>query len=355
MTFEEARAQFPVLERIAYLNAGTFGPMSRTALDAVRAELQRDARGGPQRPAVLRARSMELREALRARLAASSPPTRSRSRSRRARPTAATSCSAASGSRPADEIVTTTDGALRPARTALRLGRARRRRRAGARRDPRGGDAAHAAPRPLAGALDDRSRAARPRAAGGDRGSRARRRRPVGRRDPGRRCGRRLPHDLGPEMALRAGLDGRARRGRAGGAPGRVRRATSRRRATSVDGTFEPGRARRGSSPAGGRPPRSRGCSPRSTCGPTGPSSGQLAWRSAAVRCSRPASIVTPGGALDARRLPRPAAIRPSSSRPSTRQDVHVREIPGTGLVRVSCGWWTSDGDLERLLAALPG
>jgi L-cysteine/cystine lyase len=33
---------------------------------------------------------------------------------------------------------------------------------------------------------------------------------------------------------------------------------------------------------------------------------------------------------------------------------VHVREIPKTGLVRVSCGWWTSDGDLERLVAALP-
>lgn len=32
---------------------------------------------------------------------------------------------------------------------------------------------------------------------------------------------------------------------------------------------------------------------------------------------------------------------------------VHVREIPGTGLVRVSCGWWTSDGDLERLVEAL--
>ena len=34
--------------------------------------------------------------------------------------------------------------------------------------------------------------------------------------------------------------------------------------------------------------------------------------------------------------------------------DVHVREIPGTGLIRVSCGWWTSDGDLDRLLAGLP-
>jgi L-cysteine/cystine lyase len=33
---------------------------------------------------------------------------------------------------------------------------------------------------------------------------------------------------------------------------------------------------------------------------------------------------------------------------------VHVRDIPGTGLVRVSCGWWTSDEDLDRLLEALP-
>ena len=32
---------------------------------------------------------------------------------------------------------------------------------------------------------------------------------------------------------------------------------------------------------------------------------------------------------------------------------VHVRELPGRGLVRASCGWWTSDDDLERLVAAL--
>ena len=32
---------------------------------------------------------------------------------------------------------------------------------------------------------------------------------------------------------------------------------------------------------------------------------------------------------------------------------VHVRELPGRGLVRVSCGWWTSDEDLDRLAAAL--
>jgi selenocysteine lyase/cysteine desulfurase len=32
---------------------------------------------------------------------------------------------------------------------------------------------------------------------------------------------------------------------------------------------------------------------------------------------------------------------------------VIVRDMPGTGLVRVSCGWWTSDEDLDRLVRAL--
>jgi len=32
---------------------------------------------------------------------------------------------------------------------------------------------------------------------------------------------------------------------------------------------------------------------------------------------------------------------------------VVVREIPGSGLIRVSCGYWTSDDDVDRLLAGL--
>jgi L-cysteine/cystine lyase len=32
---------------------------------------------------------------------------------------------------------------------------------------------------------------------------------------------------------------------------------------------------------------------------------------------------------------------------------VVVRDLPGTRWLRVSCGWWTSDEDLDRLLAAL--
>ena len=49
MTPDEARAQFPVLERFAYLNAGTLGPLSRATLDAMAERLRFDqehARGG---------------------------------------------------------------------------------------------------------------------------------------------------------------------------------------------------------------------------------------------------------------------------------------------------------------------
>jgi L-cysteine/cystine lyase len=35
MTFDEARAQFPVLDRFAYLNAGTNGPLARSTIEAV--------------------------------------------------------------------------------------------------------------------------------------------------------------------------------------------------------------------------------------------------------------------------------------------------------------------------------
>jgi L-cysteine/cystine lyase len=49
MTWPSQRARFPVLERFAYLNAGTFGPLARTTLDAM-AELRRwegeNGRGG---------------------------------------------------------------------------------------------------------------------------------------------------------------------------------------------------------------------------------------------------------------------------------------------------------------------
>jgi L-cysteine/cystine lyase len=69
VTFEEARAAFPVLGRLAHLNAGTFGPLARSTAEAVaaetRAELER-GRGGP----AYRDRMLELRATVRATLAA---------------------------------------------------------------------------------------------------------------------------------------------------------------------------------------------------------------------------------------------------------------------------------------------
>ena len=46
MTFEEARAQFPVLERLAYLNAGTNGPLARATVAAMTAQNERDLAEG---------------------------------------------------------------------------------------------------------------------------------------------------------------------------------------------------------------------------------------------------------------------------------------------------------------------
>jgi L-cysteine/cystine lyase len=43
---EEARAQFPVLERYAYLNAGSTGPLPRAAVEAARSRLERDLAEG---------------------------------------------------------------------------------------------------------------------------------------------------------------------------------------------------------------------------------------------------------------------------------------------------------------------
>jgi L-cysteine/cystine lyase len=46
VTFEDARAQFPVLEQFAYLNAGSNGPLPRAGVDAARAMLERDLKDG---------------------------------------------------------------------------------------------------------------------------------------------------------------------------------------------------------------------------------------------------------------------------------------------------------------------
>ena len=68
VTFEEARAQFPVLEKVAYLQAGSSGPLARPVLDAMRAEQERDLDDGRSGAEYIE-RILALRAELRTRLA----------------------------------------------------------------------------------------------------------------------------------------------------------------------------------------------------------------------------------------------------------------------------------------------
>jgi L-cysteine/cystine lyase len=68
MTFEEARAQFPVLERFAYLNAGTFGPLATSVVDAMAGEQQRALAEGRMN-ATLFEKFLELQTEVRERFA----------------------------------------------------------------------------------------------------------------------------------------------------------------------------------------------------------------------------------------------------------------------------------------------
>ena len=61
MTFDDARAQFPVLEHSAYLNAGTNGPLARATIDALVEQAQRDLEEGRSSKAYFE-RMLELRE-----------------------------------------------------------------------------------------------------------------------------------------------------------------------------------------------------------------------------------------------------------------------------------------------------
>jgi L-cysteine/cystine lyase len=69
MTFEEARAAFPVLARVAYLNAGSTGPLARATVEAMTAAAQRDLEHGRGGKAYYD-EMMRLREEVRTRLAA---------------------------------------------------------------------------------------------------------------------------------------------------------------------------------------------------------------------------------------------------------------------------------------------
>ncbi|MBV8258832.1 MAG: aminotransferase class V-fold PLP-dependent enzyme, partial [Actinobacteria bacterium] len=68
MTHDEARAQFPVLERYAYLNAGTNGPLARATIEAMRVELDEHLDDGRSGKAYIE-RTFALRAELRAAVA----------------------------------------------------------------------------------------------------------------------------------------------------------------------------------------------------------------------------------------------------------------------------------------------
>ena len=67
MTFDEARALFPVLRDRAYLNAGTFGPLAARVAERVRDQLERDVAHG-RAGRVYIEEMLELRLRLRARI-----------------------------------------------------------------------------------------------------------------------------------------------------------------------------------------------------------------------------------------------------------------------------------------------
>ena len=158
MDFAQARAQFPVLEHFAYLNAGTFGPLARATVEAMEEQAAARSRARALGAGLLR----RGRRACATRCESGSPrwsaPRRRRSPSPARPPTAATSCWPGSTSRPEDEVVTTADehfgllGPLHASRRPHRRGGAR------ARGDPGCRHSAHEAARALAGALDGRAR-----------------------------------------------------------------------------------------------------------------------------------------------------------------------------------------------------
>jgi L-cysteine/cystine lyase len=69
VTFEEARAAFPVLERLAYLNAGTNGPLAKATVEAMVAQELVDLADG-RAGAAYHAKTRELRERVREKVAA---------------------------------------------------------------------------------------------------------------------------------------------------------------------------------------------------------------------------------------------------------------------------------------------
>ncbi|HWQ25025.1 MAG TPA: aminotransferase class V-fold PLP-dependent enzyme, partial [Gaiellaceae bacterium] len=108
MTFEEARAQFPVLERYAYLQAGSVGPLARGTAEAMLAEQERGLREGRGSAAQFE-RLLAEREALREEIAALVGVDADQVALTASTTDGCNIVLAGLGLRPDDEVVTTTD------------------------------------------------------------------------------------------------------------------------------------------------------------------------------------------------------------------------------------------------------
>ena len=181
----------------------------------------------------------------------------------------------------------------------------------------------------------------------------ARRRRAVRRRDRHGRGRVRLLHRVGAEVALRARADGRALRAR-------PRAAAHRRTELSVADVVRADRRvrREGRSAALRlRLDRRRRC-----CrGLLAALAAHPEWRyeraaEQAARCrellEQHVEVVTPPGHSTLVSF-RPPGDPTELVAALEQQGVIVRELPGRNLVRASCGWWTSEDDLQRLVAGV--
>ena len=358
MTFEEVRAGFPVLERLAYLNAGTTGPLARATAEAMVAQTLVDLADG-RSGADYYTRLRDRRERVRAKLAAliGVPPANV------ALTTSTTNgCNvvlAGLGLGPDDEVVTTDEehfGLLGP----LRASGAR------VRVAPTRGLASADALGRLLDAVSSRTRL-------------------LALSHVSWVTGNVLPiRELGQETGLPVLVDG----AQSGGAievdatpydfytvsgqkwpcgpdatgalyvrdPASLRVSApsylSQQR-HEADGTFEPraGAARFDSGHLGSVPVAGLEAALDAAPGWRFTRARETAERCRSLLAERHEVVTAPGQATL-------VSFRPSGDPAETVQrlsehGVVVREIPGSGLVRVSCGHWTSEDDLDRLIAGL--
>jgi L-cysteine/cystine lyase len=348
MTFAEARALFPVLERVAYLNAGTFGPLARPTLDSMQAELTTDCDRGRHGKEYFE-RMLDLRDQLRTRLAALV-----RVEPAQVALTSSTteSCNvvlAGFGLGPEDEVVTTAEehfGLLGPLHAS------------GARVV-----VAPAEPEAILAAVTPRTRLLAVSQVTWTRGATL----PV--RELRERGG--LPvlvdgaQSVGAIPVDASGLDYLTISGQkwlcGPDATGALVIADPERLRVARPSYF----AQTSYEPHGAFVPREGAARFDPGWVPTASLVGLLTalelppdWRYEHARrqAQRLRELLAPRVELtdgDATLVSFQADDPPALVTQLAEADVVVRELPGTGLVRASCGWWTSDDDLERLVAAL--